>query len=128
MEFSLMCGEAALQTIATSLEEYAPKLLQYVGYEEPETIGEKEMISVLEALDKSVRPSGLGAKLRPFSLSMKEVINWLMECMFTVIVYDVRQHAINVVGMVLGSSSCKGRSLATFMFHGINKHGLACIT
>ena len=61
MGFSLMCGEAAVQTIAASLEEYSTKLLQYVGYEEPETIGEKEMISVLEALDKSVRPSGLGA-------------------------------------------------------------------
>ena len=60
-EFSLMCGETAMQTIEASLEKYAPKLLQYVGYEEPETIGEKEMISVLEALDKSVQPSRLGA-------------------------------------------------------------------
>jgi N-acetyl-anhydromuramyl-L-alanine amidase AmpD len=62
IEFSLMCGETAMQTIIASLEEYAPKLLQYIGYEVPESIGEKEMISVLEALDKSVRPSGPGAK------------------------------------------------------------------
>lgn len=73
MEFSLMCGEAAVQTIRTSLGEYAPKLLQYVGYE---TIGEREMISVLEALDKSVRPSGLGAKA-PAVFSLHEVINGL---------------------------------------------------
>lgn len=76
MEFSLMCGEAAVQTITASLGEYAPKLLQYVGYEEPETIGEKEMISVLEALDKSVRPSGLGAKA-PAVSSLHEISNQL---------------------------------------------------
>ena len=70
MEFSLMCGEAAVQTITASLEEYAPKLLQYVGYEEPETIGEKEMISVLEAL--VFRPSGPGAKA-PAVFSLHEV-------------------------------------------------------
>ena len=44
-------------------------MLQYARYDEPESIGEKEMISVLEALDRSVQPSGLGAKaLAVFSL------------------------------------------------------------
>ena len=45
-------------------------------YEEPETIGEKEMISVLEALDKSVQPSGLGAKAWAV-FSLHEVSNQL---------------------------------------------------
>lgn len=54
MEFCLMCGETAVQTITASLEEYTPKLLQYAGYEEPESISDKEMILVLEALDRSV--------------------------------------------------------------------------
>ena len=72
MEFSLMCGEAAVQTITANLEEYAPKLLQYAGYDEPEVIGEREMISVLEALDRSVRPSGPGAKA-PAVFSLHEV-------------------------------------------------------
>ena len=72
MEFNLMCGETAVQTITASLEEYAPNLLQYVGYEVPESIGEKEMISVLEALDKSVQPSGPGAKA-PTVFSLHEV-------------------------------------------------------
>ena len=52
--FCLMCGETAVQTITVSLEEYTPKLLQYAGYEEPESISDKEMILVLEALDRSV--------------------------------------------------------------------------
>ena len=72
MEFCFMCGETAVQTITASLEEYAPKLLQYVGYEETESIGEKEMITVLEALDRSVRPSGPGAKA-PAVFSLHEV-------------------------------------------------------
>ena len=52
--FCLMCGETAVQTITASLEEYAPKLLQYAGYKEPESISDIEMILVLEALDRSV--------------------------------------------------------------------------
>ena len=96
MEFSLMCGEAAVQTITASLGEYAPKLLQYVEYEEPETIGKKEMIMVLEALDKSVRPSGLGAKA-PAVFSLHEVSNhWLMDCMYTIHVSQDQQACISV--------------------------------
>ena len=57
-----MCGETTVQTITVNLKEYAPKLLQYVGCNEPESISEKEMILVLEALDRSVQPSGQGAK------------------------------------------------------------------
>lgn len=64
-----MCGEAAVQTMTASLGEYAPKLLHYVGYEESETIGEKEMILVLESF---VQPSGLDAVF-----SLHEVSNQL---------------------------------------------------
>ena len=71
MEFCFMCGETAVQTITASLEEYAPKLLQYVGYEETESIGEKEMITVLELwIDQSDRQDQ-ELKLLLFSLFTK---------------------------------------------------------
>lgn len=80
-----MCGQTAVQTITDNLKEYPPRLSEYAGYDEPESIGEKEMISVLEALDKSVRPSGPGAKA-PVVFSLHEVSDQLANkhtCIFT---------------------------------------------
>ena len=72
MEFSLLCGEAAVETITKNLLKFTPKLLQYGGYQVPESIEEDDMIKVMETIDKSLRGSGQGAKA-PGVYSLYEV-------------------------------------------------------
>lgn len=66
-----MCGEAAVETITKNLLKFAPKLLQYGGYQVPESI-EDDMLKMMEAIDKSLRGSGQGAKA-PGVYSIHEV-------------------------------------------------------
>ena len=60
-EFSLLCGEGAVETITKNLLKFAPKLLQYGGHQVPESIEEDDMMKVMETIDKSLRGSGQGA-------------------------------------------------------------------
>ena len=67
-----MCGEAAVETITKNLHKFAPKLLQYGGYEVPESIEEDDLMKVMETIDKCLRGSGQGAKA-PGVYSLHEV-------------------------------------------------------
>ena len=49
-----MCGEAA---VVTSPKTCVPKLLQYGGYQVPESIEEDDMMKVMETIDMSLRGS-----------------------------------------------------------------------
>ena len=62
-EFSLLCGEGAVETITKNLLKFAPKLLQYAcgGHQVPESTVENDMMKVMETIDKSLRGSGQGA-------------------------------------------------------------------
>ena len=56
--FCLFCGEAVVDAITKNLLKFAPKLLQYGGYEVPESIEEDDLMKVMETLDKCLRGSG----------------------------------------------------------------------
>ena len=72
MEFTLLCGEAAVKTIGENLFKYAPKVLRYGGHAVPEIFEEQHMMQVMETIDKSLRGSGPGAKA-PGVYSLYEV-------------------------------------------------------
>lgn len=108
-EFSLLCGESAVETITKNLLKFAPKLLQCGGHQVPETIEEDDMMKVMETIDKSLRGSGQGAKA-PGVYSLHEVsqpqlimfefylipfhLNRLAQ---TFIVYSKRRHILSLV-------------------------------
>lgn len=74
-EFCLMCGENAPKKIEENLLKYTPKILDRGGYQPaPEKLTEKDLLTVyvLEALDKCVRPTGVGANT-PAIYSVNEV-------------------------------------------------------
>lgn len=58
-EFCLMCGEDAAKKIENNLKKYSSKILEHAGLTTPDAgqFTERDMMLVLEAIDKCVKPS-----------------------------------------------------------------------
>ena len=71
MEFELMCGENAIQTIQTHWRKYVPKLRDLDGGSTQES-GIDAHLEALQILDKKVQTSGPSAH-SPAAFSLHEV-------------------------------------------------------
>ncbi len=64
-----MCGEDAAKKIENNLKKYSSKILEHAGLTTPDAgqFTERDMILVLEAIDKCVKPSNIQLEQQPHS-------------------------------------------------------------